>query len=266
VQAAAYQLVPAGQLPVVHCRIATQLLSGLDALEQVEFAIEICGHVQTGLVEVCKDRAARAGQASWRTFLSDPFRLSRVLHLLGVAGRLAKSSAAHDSSLQLLTLALRLIDRGVGILDETMAAPASSASPASSAIEGSDAAAAMPDSVTPSAGFLRVSESCWTKAHADTSALYLEVAQCLFLLSQFREAQLCIEYALEHHTTPLARSAWFELHLHTLSQQMLLAEVQRVGLLHLEELGIDLIEAPTPEVSVNARVPAPVRLLGLLVS
>ena len=188
VQSAAFKLIPAGEVSRVHCVIATQLLAHYEQAElEAQHAIDVAGHINVGWMEA----NSQQGADCWTEFFDRAGTLERVIQLELMAGKQASASSAYASAINFFTATLRLLQ---------LKAHRSDASAAFS-VPVLDSVSAAADE------FLRVDGVCWSMSYDLCVQVYHELAKCVFLRGQIKEAQHCIEYALDHIHAISDRSA-----------------------------------------------------------
>jgi hypothetical protein len=194
---------------------------------------------------------------SWERFFSEAGIVPRLIQLEIQAGLQVKASTAYAAALGIFDCALRLVHRAtyegppLSPLPR-VGAPAPDIGNTPNDSEDSRylgrcqrvVACLDPHEDLPyAASFLALDSRCWNACMRDCLLIYCEVAQCLFLSSEFRAAQLCTEYALQKVTQLNARAHFFELHVQSLTQQSHFREGLQAGLSYLAELGIELVQS-----------------------
>jgi hypothetical protein len=281
IQLAAFKLIPADQLSLLHCTIAEQLFRSIDGDETLgaEYATDVASHVNQGFIDpelhLLDDAAADAAVVAgvvpapfpspspssspstmsassavscnaesierWRLFFADTDVVERVVDLEAEAGRQATAAATYDVAVRFFSCALQLLQ--FAHKREHMM---SDVLPAESAISPATAAAS---SGPPLGDWLRLPSSSWSRAFSTCTTLYSELCKSLLLHGLHEQAQQCVEYALAHMTTLEVRAPLFEMHVIALSQQMHMQEALDAGLRHLSEFGITLCDSLSPELA-----------------
>ena len=266
IQAAALRLISPSDLPMVHCAIATQLLSAYDDAERDEFAVDIAGHVYDGVL-ACSSGLHTEGVAAWCRFFAGAQMVPKVISVMLCAAAHAKKASAYTSAIKFISAGISVVQHSQQLeaagnttlpplfeisLDRSHVGTPNPPGEMDDDQHNGSSAAASSNSVTtqptPVDGhFDRLPASVWQHSYSFCCRLYTELCFCAFLAGRARSSQLCIEYTLEHVVAIAERGQLWELHVQTLMVQGLMQEAVDTSLSYLRELGVELESEMSPE-------------------
>ena len=113
IQAAAYRLIAEADLLAIHLRIVERLLASYSEEEQMEFAGELCGHINVLFGDMPETKPARLDSdqlGGWVAYLAQPKMFETVVELGLQAGMQAKAAQAYSSAIKFLQRALQILD------------------------------------------------------------------------------------------------------------------------------------------------------------
>ena len=246
VRDAAYKLSPV-DIPRLHLLICDRLLDAHTLSGLMPVAREIVSHLMAGQ----SDTVAHLHSS---LFAAHPQRMQLLMELARAAGMQARKAGEFANARDFFTQALRLLEQ-IATTEQGAPSPAPASSSSSSFVPMCGPG---PSSVSPPMqfDFITVSPSVWSRFYDEALSVYAELGLTLLLTGELTACEQIFEYVHLRAHDVLDMREFFVLNLASLRQQNRLVEAVCCSLKHIEELGLKLLEQPTPELLASLDPPA----------